>query len=145
MMEQGSKQENRPDMVSKAITLLYVTLGIGLLRTILEAPRLSKSSSLAFVLFVGIFVLGFTWLIVYKIAKGRNWARITFLILFVLGIPLSVVPLLQSLAVNLFSGLLGICQVIIQVISLVLLFLKPSSEWFKRMKENAGPIVKSDG
>ena len=133
-MEQNQAQITRPDKVSKAVTLLYVTLGIGVLRSIMEAPRLSQTAPIGFVIFISLFVLGIMWFFIYKIGKGRNWARITFLVLFIIGIPFAVLPLLQSLAASLFSGLLGIGQTVLQVIALVFLFQKPSSEWFNQMK-----------
>ena len=88
-------------------------------------------------LFIMFFVLGITWLFIFiMIGKGRNWARITFLVLFIIGIPFSVLPLMQSLAANPISGLLGIVQTIIQIVAIVFLFQKPSSEWFRKMKAN---------
>jgi len=56
------------------------------------------------------------------------------LVLFVIGLPFSILPLLKSLAANPFSGLLGIVQIAIQLIALVFLFQKISSDWFKEMK-----------
>lgn len=131
-MEQN--QVNRPDKVGTAVVLLYVTLGIGVLRSIMEASRLSAQASVGFVMFITSAVLGLMWFFIYMIGKGRNWARITFLVLFIIGIPFAVLPLLQSLAANPLSGLLGIGQTVVQVIALVFLFQKPSSEWFRQMK-----------
>lgn len=129
-------QISRPKKVGTAVKLLYITLGIGVLRSIMEASMQAQMASPAFVMFITFFVLGIMWLFIYMIGKGRNWARITFLVLFIVGIPLFVPPLLQSLAVNPISGLLGIGQTVIQVIALVFLFQKPSSDWFREVKSN---------
>lgn len=127
-------QTIRPEKVGTAVKLLYITLGIGVLRSIMEASMQAQMASPAFVMFITFFVLGIMWLFIYLIGKGRNWARITFLVLFIIGIPFSVLPLLQSLAANPISGLLGIGQTVIQIIALVFLFQKPSSDWFREMK-----------
>jgi len=100
----------------------------------MEASTTAKVASPGFVMFITFFVLGIMWFFIYMIGKGRNWARITFLVLFIIGIPFAILPLLQSLAANPISGLLGIGQTVIQVIALVFLFQKPSSAWFKEMK-----------
>ena len=130
-------QSSRPSRVGQAVTVLYVTLGIGVLRSIMEAQRFPQGLSVGFVMFVMFVtfaVLGLLCLFVYMIAKGRNWARITFLVLFTIGIPFSVLPLLQSLAANPVSGLLGVAQVVLQFVALTFLFQKPSSDWFKEKR-----------
>lgn len=127
-------QISRPEKVAIAVKLFYITLGIGVLRSIMEASIHAQMASPAFVMFVAFFVLGIMWLFIYMIGKGRNWARITLLVLFIVGIPFSVLTLLQSLAANPISGLLGIGQTVIQIIALVFLFQKPSSDWFREMK-----------
>jgi len=93
---------------------------------------------IGFVLFVMLATLGITGVFIYAVARGRNWARITFLIFAIIGIPLAVKPLQDSLAASPFSGILGILQSLLQIVGLVLLFLKPSSDWFNRMKREAG-------
>jgi FtsH-binding integral membrane protein len=127
-------QASKPEKIRIAIKLLYITLGIGALRSIMEASVNTQIASPVFVMLITFCVLGIMWLLIYKIGKGRNWARITFLVLFVIGVPFSVLPLLRSLAANPISGLLGIGQTVIQIIALVLLFQKPSSNWFREMK-----------
>ena len=63
------------------------------------------------------------------IGKGRNWARITYLVLFIIGVPLIVFAMLQPLLVILVIG-----QIVVQIIGLVFLFQKSSSDWFNLMK-----------
>lgn len=125
----------RPQKVATAVMFLYVTLGIGVLRSVMEFPRLLAQTSTVFVAVVTIAVFGFTWFFISRIGKGKNWARITFLVLFILGVPLSIWPLLQSLAVNPLSGVLGLGQCVLQAIAVVFLFQQHSSEWFKKKPE----------
>jgi len=70
------------------------------------------------------------WLIV-KMDRGRNWARITFLVLFLLGTPLSIQPLIHSLSYSPVSGVLGLAQAALQVVSLVMLFGRAARPWFR--------------
>jgi membrane-bound ClpP family serine protease len=135
-------QESRSGAVTVAVTLLYATLGIGILRFFLDAPDLLEEASgrmgasgvpaLPVVVLTALVGLSVMWLFIYAIGRGRNWARLTFLVLFLLGIPFSVLPLLQSLASNPTSGILGVGQAVLQVIALILLFQPRSSEWFKQ-------------
>ncbi|HMO52540.1 MAG TPA: hypothetical protein PKE26_15065 [Kiritimatiellia bacterium] len=127
-------ENNRPDKVGTAVTLLYITLGIGAVRSIMEASMNAQIASPGFVMFITLFVLGIMWLFIHMIGKGRNWARITFLVLFIIGIPFSILPLLNSLSANPISGLLGLGQTVLQLVALVFLFQRASSEWFRAMK-----------
>lgn len=122
----------RPDKVGLAVILLYVTLGIGLLRSLIEAPQ--QEASLGLIIFGTLIGLGIMGFFIFMIGNGKNWARITMLVLFIVGIPFVVLPLLQSLAVNPVSGLLGIAQTVVQAVALGFLFLKPSSDWFRQIK-----------
>jgi len=125
---------SRPAKVGQAVTLLYATLGIGFFRNILEVARRSQDTSAGFVMSVILFTLGVSWFFIYMIGKGKNWARITLLVLFVIGLPFALGPLLQSLTAAPVSGLLGIAQAGMQILALAFLFQKPSSDWFKEKK-----------
>lgn len=126
----------QPSRVATAIKLLYATLAIGLIRSIIESSRHSEASSVGFVLFVSFTVFGLMWLLIYMTGKGRNWARITLLVLFVLGVPLSIWPMIQSLTQDPISGILGLVQVVMQVVALMFLFQAKSSGWFKAIKQS---------
>jgi hypothetical protein len=128
-------RDDRPPSVSRAITLLYVTLGFGLLRSVLEFTRLAGTSNAVFALIIQIMVFALMWLIVFKIGRRREWARILYLVLFILGTPLSVKPLLVSLSATPISGVLGLAQIAIQIYALVLLFRSEGRAWFRPREE----------
>lgn len=128
----ASPPSPRPSSVTKAATLLYVTLGIGVLRAAMEFPRLSAMSGAAFVIFTQLVVFGLTWLLIFLISRRRNWARIVYVVLFLLGTPLSVKPLIASLVATPVSGLLGLGQAAAQVVAIVMLFRGEARAWFKK-------------
>jgi hypothetical protein len=104
----------------------------------MEGSDLYQTESIGFMIFVSISVLGILWFFIHKIWKGRDWARITFLVLYIIGIPFAVFTLLQPLMDRPFYGVLGIGQAVLQLVALVFLFQKSSSEWFKQMKVPKG-------
>ena len=128
-------QESRPQRVSTAVALIYISLAIGVVRILMEASGLSQGAPLGFVLFVGFATLAVLLFFTTMIGKRRNWARITFLVLFIIGVPFSILPLLQSLAKTPISGILGIAQAVLQVVALLFLFQGISSEWFRSPKK----------
>jgi len=131
-MEQN--QTTRPPRVGTAVKLLYITLGIGVLRSIMDASIYTEMASPAFVMLISFFVLGVMGFFIFMIGKGRNWARTTFLVFFIISIPFAAFPLMQSVGANPISGRIGIIQIIIQIVALVFLFQKLSSDWFRDMK-----------
>jgi len=133
-MEQN--QICRPDKVRQGVMLLYVALGIATLHGIMEAPEQASEhhASVGLALFVTFLSLGTGGFCIYMIGKGKNWARITLLVLVILGTPLVVTQALQSLAANRIPSLLDIATLVIEIIALIFLFQKPSSEWFRHMK-----------
>ena len=124
----------KPSKVSNAVKLLYAAIAIGIVRSSIETTRIAETNSFGSILFVAIFVFGLIWFFIYMIGKGKNWARISFLVLFIIGVPLSILPMIQSLAHSPFSAILGLAQAVIQIVALVFLFQSDSSAWFKSMK-----------
>ena len=128
MDTQLTPQSQKPASVSSAIKLLYATLAIGALRSVLEWSHQTQAVSSGFVM---LFTFAFLVWLIYKIDRGRNWARITFLVFFILGVPMSVLPLLQSLAYYPVSGVLGLLQVVLQTVALFMVFGRCARPWFR--------------
>lgn len=130
---QGSANGARPPSVSRGLLLLYASLGIALIRSAMEFPRLAQVSSLGFAVSVQVVVFATFVGLLFFIARRKNWARIVFLVIFILGVPLSVGPLLDSISGTPISGVLGLLQVALQVVALVLLFRSEAAAWFRQV------------
>lgn len=142
-MIQNENNIARPNKVSIAVKLLWITIVVGIIRSIIELPNTLEvlieqgfyfGLAIGFVIFTAFISLAIISFFIYMIGKGKNWARIIFLVLFIIGIPFSILPLVQSLMANPISGIIAIGQTILQIVALVLLFQKSSSDWFKLMK-----------
>jgi hypothetical protein len=101
-------------------------------RGILEGATNAQQAGVALTVTIGLLVLAFMLWLVFMIGRRRNWARITFLVLFLLGFIPAVPALIGAFDISVVSGLLGVSQVVFQVAALVLLFVKDSSEWFRQ-------------
>ena len=69
------------------------------------------------------------WLIA---RKRQNWARWTFLVLFVIGLPLSVPQLLATFQTSALSAVLGLVQLLLQVYAFFLIFTGNAKDWFRK-------------
>jgi hypothetical protein len=126
----------RPSQVTKAVYILYFSLGLVTIRAFLDLSISGGkfSEGIAVLVQLPLFAL-----LYYVIGKGKNWARITFCVLTFLGILLFAVQFLKDPpGSNLlsFSKLsLDIAGMVLDLIALVLLFQPVSSEWFKDVSD----------
>jgi hypothetical protein len=110
--------------------MLYIGIALGISRIFYpETSQLRQLSDVAFsyVMMIGLFTVGIQWFMIHMIGRGKNWARIPFLVLFIVGIPFFI-----------YWG--SIPQIAVKGVALVFLFQKASSDWFKAMK-SARPVT----
>ena len=130
-MDTNSIQTNRPQKVQNAVSILYVTLGIGIISAILQVLAHGAISRMFTTL---VIVAAMAFLIVMT-GRGRNWARVTLLILFLVGVLPSILPLVRFFAVHPISGFLGLAQLVLQIVALIFLFQEESSQWFSATQQ----------
>ena len=86
-----NQQSDRPRTVTIAVNLLWASIAIGLVKIPLDLPALAAMPYPAIVWTVTTLVLGFFCLLIWKISQGRNWARYTYPVFFLIG-PTPVIP-----------------------------------------------------
>ena len=74
--------------------------------------------------------------LIYFIWVGKNWARITLLVLFIIYIILAVMCYFLDVLIPAFGGTIATLHVILMVIAYVYLFLNDSNKWFTKTKNN---------
>jgi hypothetical protein len=132
-------------MVSIALLLILGGIAFSLLEVRAMEPLLvvpdvevlpqwlvSALSGASIAVFVGV-MFGFI-LLVYFMGQGRNWARITILVIDV-G--------LFTLGVGILGESLNLPYDLVDGIALVLLFIPSSSAWFREMKSYRESIAAS--
>jgi hypothetical protein len=122
----------RPDRIATATNLLWGAVGIGIVILFREATFLKSQASIGGIALITAIVFVSMALLIYKISKGRNWARLTFLILFILGAFPYIPNLLDMFNRSLLTGSLSLVQLVMQLTALYFLFTKPGSTWFKK-------------
>lgn len=131
---------SKPSSVTVGATLLRVELAIECVGSYLAirdelsgmASKIgSHESAWIALLLVLVFIYGIAFFFVEKANTGRNWARITLLVLFVLGL-VSRLPYLALLPGEelAMAGLL----LVTYLIGLVLLFVPESNLWYAKLK-----------
>jgi hypothetical protein len=120
----------KPRQVVWATSLIWITIAMGLLNVVL-LPSVEDATKTWII--VGITFAIIAALTVF-ISLGHNWARIVFLVLFVIGLLPSAVSLPQVFAQSLFMALLSLLQMLLQGAAMVFVFTRPGSLWFRRAR-----------
>jgi membrane protein implicated in regulation of membrane protease activity len=140
-----AKMPERPLTVQNAIGMLYASLVLGALNLAYVILQY-KQNPLYGMQHGGndigsiIFGLLVTWFLIVKISKGKNWARLVFAVLFVLGAVVVVPAIALLYAAMPISALITGLQTLLQFIGVVLLFVPSSNAWFRAVKESKRAI-----
>jgi hypothetical protein len=132
-----SSPSARPRAVVHAVWLLWASLAVGLVELALSmnplrepAEVLPEAHMTVFGVFTSIALIGTVYLwLVHHVRKGRNWARITVLVLVVLGV---LESLTSHRALQPIPFMLNLLEILLDVAALALLFSGPGAQWFNR-------------
>jgi len=122
-----------PKKIKQAANLVYLSLLVGLIKSVLyetmtTQKMLSNPKSLAIGI-ITIFIIGFLG---YMIGQGKNWARITLLVFFIIGMIGYPFIVLNEFLSSSIIGVVSIVQMLIQLYVLIILFSGEPKEWFKK-------------
>lgn len=131
----SKKNAGMPREVAFGVWLNAATLLLGALKLVL-LPITGP-------LWIGLFSLGVVAVLTVAVAKGLNWARITLLVLFLLGLPLIFFIRDLLLREGAASVAILFVQTIAQLVALVLLFRPASNAWFRPRSRRRGTTVES--
>lgn len=129
-----SKNIGKPSQINTAVNLLWASLAIGFVKSIMDMQHLGSQASPAFINFILISVIAVMALLIVFISKGKNWARITFLVLFILGSLPSIPLVLGEFTRSPVLGAFSLVQIVLQVVALYMVFTKPGGLWFKKQE-----------
>src|SRR5437879_4460671 len=111
--------------------MLWASLAVGLVKVLIDFYNLSNLATPAFTNFVLIGTFAVIAFLIFKISAGRNWARITLLLSFLLGVVPAVFDFPDEFSRVPVVGALSVIQLGLQACSLFLLFKQPGTTWFR--------------
>ena len=123
----------KPQPVVTATNLLWASLAVGLVKMLLDSSSLSGVAPAALTNFILIFTFALIAFLTFKISAGRNWARITFLVMFIIGVLPSLPIVMGEFSRSPVVGALSVAQIGLQVYALFLVFTRPGSSWFRKV------------
>jgi len=112
--------------------MLYVGIGIGVIRTAIVVLRHLEVRTPDFIILVKLVIWAGVLYAIFQTGKGRNWARWLLVALFIVTIPLNFLPLIPTFTDYPVDGSLGVLQYALFLIALGLLFHPDASAWFRK-------------
>jgi hypothetical protein len=139
VVPQPEPEVARPRIVGYAITLMWISLGVGLVNSLTVLPSLNAMAR-ATSLIVGIILglagtLLLTAWITVKMAAGRHWARVLMLVLAILSLPFFIPKIPLYIHQGLLRGVLVIAVYVLQCAAVILVFLPAARPWYRRRKD----------
>jgi hypothetical protein len=115
-----------------AVNLMWVGIALGLARLVLEPAALFASTRAMIVTGAFVFALALYAFLIVKIAAGRNWARITLLVLVLSDLVLSGPDIVRGFGRAPLGAILALGGSAVLLCGLALLFMGPGKSWFSR-------------
>lgn len=121
--------------IKTASYILFGTILLGFLNTVLfdsytDIEVFVNSMSVSLL----IITLAFMAFISYMILLGRNWARVTYLVLFLIGFLMNIPDIIYYFKNVPIVGFISLIQTGLQTYALILLYNKESKEWYLKQK-----------
>jgi hypothetical protein len=132
--------DERPKAISRAVTLLWVALGIGVVRGAIRHIRHADVRSFGVGELVTLALWALSVFLIVQVWKGRHWARVAWLVIFCLAVPLGILPLFQSVAYFPVANGLGIGQSLVWLVGIALMFQRDASTWFRSQPSGSSGV-----
>jgi len=132
MDQRLSDSEPKPKELALAVNALWASLAVGLVKLLIDHARLGSMAPPLLTNFTLVFTFVLMALLIFKISHGRNWARITSLVLFLFGLLPAVPIMLREFVNSPVTGALSLAQAAIQAFAFYLLFFSAAAEYFKK-------------
>lgn len=120
----------KPAKVVLAAKMLYLVVGIGIIRSAITVIRHADVRSPDFLILTKVLIYTASLFLIYQVGKGKNWARWSLVGILAVSIPLTVLPAFASISHNPIFTILGFLQLGLYVVALVLLFHGRAASWF---------------
>jgi len=120
----------KEDKVVLAVKMLYLVVGIGVLRTLFTIFRHIDVRSLISLIITKLIVYGLSIYLIIQINKCKNWARWSLVVILTVSIPLTILPAFGQVTHNPIYAILFFMQLILYMVALVILFQESVSKRF---------------
>lgn len=124
-------QATPPHAVALATRLQWVAVALGAVNLVVVLVPVASVGQLPFILPIPLALLGTLAVFAHNISRGRNWARIAFLVMFGFGLPGFLLGLPGMLRESASATAISVLMSVLQTIALFLVFTGAGARWFR--------------
>jgi hypothetical protein len=121
----------RPARVAVAVRLFWIEFAVSVVQGGLDFYSAADGFARVAVVVGASLSLPLEALVIYKIARRRNWARFVALGAVIISALLWFGAIRQGISADPVTGIMGAVELVIDGIALYLLFTNPGRQWFK--------------
>lgn len=135
-----------PKSVENAATMLNVCAGLVMAHFLLMFEFIFHSRRLFFYLSAILFASGVLAFIASMISKGKNWARIAYIIMLFFAAYTSIInseDVIDSWQGNSPLGVVGFATMILHILAVIFLFQEPSNKYFSKNNSIGATLSKT--
>jgi hypothetical protein len=130
----------RPDCVTTSVVLMSVAASLGVVRALIyfaaiaDTAPYDKPSTVAIFFCALAAVFASLFFLIAQTGKGRNWARVTLLVFYILGV--ASLPFALPMLVKLPAVLLVMDGAIylLNLLAMIWVYMPDASRWFARVR-----------
>lgn len=122
----------RPRQVYVAVWFLWIEVALDILQFVGDVGSREGNDLVLFMLAGFAIGLGVEVLVIYKLARRRNWARYVILVFAILNLLDWLAALKQGLTANPFRAAMTSLELMADCGALFLLFTSPAKQWYER-------------
>ena len=122
----------KPREVNWAIFLMWAALVIVPTQEAMDWSYLKSLGPIQTQVLTDVLTLLLLSYFIWEVSQGKNWARITLLVLYLLGLPFYFFYVRAEFGRSVILAVLSILQALMQVTGLLLTFIAPAKDWFKK-------------
>ena len=133
----------KPREVNWAVSLQFAALALGAVATALDWNHLKSLGAIPKLVLLQVAVTLLLGYVIWRISAGKNWARITCLVLFLFGLPSFVINARADFARSAVLGAVIVFEALMEGTALWLLFIAPAKYWFTTLPSVSPPSTPS--
>ena len=121
----------KPPEISRVTALLWASLVVELIKLPVDwSYRRTLASAASIVFHVGL-TFAIVAFLIWKTGQGKNWARVTLLVLFAIGLLPFLWIVHSEFGRSSVLGVISIAQIALQASALFLIFTDPGKAFFR--------------
>ena len=124
----------RPKSVERAAALIAISLALGVVKFGIDFGMLASTGGMGAAIAGFVIAIAVVGLLAYLAWAGKSWARLVFVVLFVLGLIPTAFFIFVEIERSITLAMLSLFQLVAQFAASILLYVPASNQWYRALR-----------